>query len=331
LRAYRYRDGLYGVDLLIAAVTHLNLFTWLAAHPSTKEQICAHYGFADRPVDVLLTLCAANGFVSRHAGGVFHTTDLGREHFADESPWSLRPYYAALQDRPIALDFVRVLETDRPAGWGGGKAQLDWHRAMETESFAASFTAAMDCRGRYLAQALAEALDLSGTRRLLDIGGGSGIYACACCARHPGLSGIVFEQPPVDRIARTCIADRGFTDRVAVSSGDMFTTALPADCDVHLFSNVLHDWGAAEVRALLTTSRRALPAGGLLVIHDAFINEDKTGPVAVAEYSTLLMHSSQGKCYSVGEYADLLRDAAFEPGPYRDTVADRGFMIATAV
>src|ERR1043165_219489 len=51
--AYRYRDGLYGVDLLIATVTHLNLFTWLAAHPSTKEQICAHYGFADRPVDVL--------------------------------------------------------------------------------------------------------------------------------------------------------------------------------------------------------------------------------------------------------------------------------------
>jgi hypothetical protein len=85
------------------------------------------------------------------------------------------------------------------------------------------------------------------------------------------------------------------------------------------------------VRTLLTTSRRALAAGGRLVIHDAFINEDKSGPLPVAEYSTLLMHSSQGKCYSTGEYADLLRAAGFEPGPYQDTVADRGFMIGTAV
>ena len=190
LRAYRYRDGLYGVDLLIAAVTHLNLFTWLATHPSTSAQICAHFGFAERPVDVLLTLCAANGFVAR-SGDMFRVTDLAREHLADGSPWSLRPYYASLQDRPIALDFLSVLKTDRPAGWGGGKTQLDWHQAMETESFAASFTAAMDCRGRYLGQALADALDLSGTHRLLDIGGGSGIYACACCARHPGLSAVV--------------------------------------------------------------------------------------------------------------------------------------------
>jgi hypothetical protein len=48
----------------------------------------------------------------------------------------------------------------------------------------------------------------------------------------------------------------------------------------------------------------------------------------VAEYSALLMHSTQGKCYSTGEYADLLREAGFEPGVYEDTVAARGFITA---
>jgi cyclopropane fatty-acyl-phospholipid synthase-like methyltransferase len=175
---------------------------------------------------------------------------------------------------------------------------------------------------------MAKKLDLSGRKHLLDIGGGSGIYACALVAHHAHLRATVFEQSPVDRIARRCIEERGFTDRVRVTAGDMFKDALPSDCDVHLFSNVLHDWGIAEVKELLAISHRSLGAGGLLVIHDAFINAAKTGPLPVAEYSALLMHSTQGKCYSVGEYACMLREADFTPGAFADTAADRGFMVA---
>jgi 3-hydroxy-5-methyl-1-naphthoate 3-O-methyltransferase len=329
LEIYRYRDGLYAVDLLTAAVVHLDFFSWLDAHPASQEEICAHFGIADRPTDVMLTMFAANRLIER-PDGLVRTTLLAREHLTTASPWNLAPYYASLKDRPLVQDFVRVLQTDKPAGWGGGTAQLDWHKAMETDGFAKSFTAAMDCRGRYLGQALATRLDLDGRRALLDIGGGSGIYACALCAHHPDLRATVFDQPPVDRIAAAGIASHGFTHRVGVVAGDMFKDNLPTGCDVHLFSNVLHDWGADEVRQLLAISRRALPKGGLLVIHDAFINADKTGPLPVAEYSTLLMHSSQGKCYSTAEYAAFMTEAGFAPGEYRDTAADRGVMTATA-
>jgi predicted O-methyltransferase YrrM len=327
LKVYRYRDGLYAADLLTAAVVHLDFFTWLAAHPSSKDGICAHFGFAERPADVMLTLFAANGFVEQR-NGVFHATSTSQEHLTSGSPWNLTPYYASLKDRPITQDYLKVLKTDKPASWGGDKAALDWHKAMETEAFSKSFTSAMDCRGQYLGQAMAKKLDLSGRKHLLDIGGGSGIYACALVAHHAGLRATVFEQPPVDGIARRCIEERGFSDRVSVTAGDMFKDALPTDCDVHLFSNVLHDWGVAEVKELLGISHKALAKGGMLVIHDAFINADKTGPLPVAEYSALLMHSTQGKCYSVGEYAALLREAGFEPGTYKDTAADRGFMVA---
>lgn len=331
IRIYRYRDGLYAADLLIAAVAHFDLFTWLAEHPASLEEICAHFGFAERPADVMLTLFAANGFVTREPDGTVRDTAIAREHLTAGSPWNLAPYYASLRDRPIALDFCSVLKTDRPATWGGDKKQLDWHRAMETDEFSRAFTAAMDCRGIYLAQAMARRLDLAGRARLLDIGGGSGIYACSMAAHHPGLFATVFEQKPVDRIAARCISERGFAGRVSVATGDMFDDALPGDCDVHLFSNVLHDWGVNEVRRLLAISHRALRPGGLLVIHDAFIDAGKAGPLPVAEYSALLMHSTQGKCYSVAEYASLLRECGFEPGDYHETAADRGFMTAGKV
>ncbi len=327
LEIYRYRDGLYAVDLLTAAVVHLDFFTWLRHNPSDAAGICNHFGTAERPTDVMLTLFTANGFIASH-GGAFHITDLGREHLTKSSPWNLTPYYASLKDRPVTKDFLAVLKTDRPANWGGTKDALDWHKAMATEAFANSFTAAMDCRGLYLGRALAARLDLRGRQRLLDIGGGSGIYACSLLAHHSHLRATVFEQRPVDQIAADLISQRGFHDRISVVAGDMFKDPLPCDCDVHLYSNVLHDWGRAEVRRLVAASFNALKPGGMLIVHDAFINADKTGPLPVAAYSALLMHSTQGKCYSTTEYETVLGEAGFRNFQFFTTAADRGAMTA---
>ena len=325
LNIYRYRDCLYAADLITAALS-LDFFTWLSANPSTLDGICAHFGFTERPTDTMMTLFASNGWV-KNTDGVFQATELTREFLCAGPPWDVRPYFASLHDRPIARDFLEVLKTDKPAGWSGDKAAFDWHKAMEQEDFARKFTAAMDCRGLYLSQALAKKLDLSGRSRLLDIGAGSGIYACAITAQHTHLKAIAFDQAPVDRIAGKLIAERGCAERVSVETGNMFD-GLPSGCDVHLYSNVLHDWGVPEVKKLLAASHAALPAGGMLIIHDAIINADKTGPLHVAEYSCLLMHSTQGKCYSASEYATLLDEANFIPGEYHDTAVARGFMTA---
>lgn len=322
---YRYRDCLYAADMVTAALS-VDFFTWLSTNPSTLEGICAHFGFTERPSDTMMTLFAANGWV-KNEGGVFHVTEVTREFLCEGPVWEVRPYFASLHDRPIARDFLQVLKTDKPAGWSGDKAAFDWHKAMEQDDFARKFTAAMDCRGVYLSQALAKKLDLSGRTRLLDIGAGSGIYACAITAQHAHMQAVAFDQAPVDRIAGKLIEERGCVERVSVATGNMFD-GLPAGYDVHLYSNVLHDWGVPEVKKLLAASYAALPPGGLLIIHDAIINAHKNGPLHVAEYSCLLMHSTQGKCYSTGEYAQLLDEAGFVPGAYHDTIIARGFMTA---
>ena len=279
----------------------------------------------------MLTLFAANDWIEERQG-VYYTKAAAKEHLCEGSAWNLRPYYAALHDRPIAKDFLEVLRTGKPAGWSGDKGSGDWHKAMEQEDFARRFTDAMDCRGVFLAQALAKQLDLSGRRRLLDIGAGSGVYACSLAAHNPHLTAVAFDQAPVDRIAALRIAERGLASRVTTATGDMFA-GLPAGCDAHLLSNVVHDWDEPDVRRLLAASRAALPAGGLLVIHDAILTVSAAGrpePLEVAEYSCLLMHSTQGRAYSAAELAALLRGAGFEPGPYRATAAARGFVTGVA-
>ncbi|HYT76523.1 MAG TPA: methyltransferase [Vicinamibacterales bacterium] len=325
---YRVRDGIYAADMLLTAIVYLDLFSRLAEKPATREELCRALATIDRPTDVMLTLFAAMELIEEREQ-TFHLTTKAREHLVKTSPWFLGPYYESLKNRPVALDLLKVLRTGKPANWGSQKDETDWHTAMETEAFAAQFTAAMDCRGVYLAQAVAKSLDLTRRRRLLDIAGGSGIYACSLVAHHPHLSATVFEKRPVDGLAARAIAARGCTEKVNAVAGDMLVDSLPSDADVHLWSNVLHDWDEPVVRQLIARSFDALPAGGLIVIHDAFLNAEKNGPLHVAEYSVLLMHSSEGRCYSTREMEWYLADAGFRGATYRDTAAARGIMTAT--
>ena len=324
---YRVRDGIYAADMLLTAIVHLDLFSWLAEHPSTRGEICRALDLAERPADVMLTLLAAMGLVDER-GQVFHVTRLATEHLVRTSPWFIGPYYESLKNRPVALDLLKVLRTGKPANWSSQQDGRDWHKAMETEPFASQFTAAMDCRGIYLAPAVAKALDLQGRTRLLDIAGGSGVYACSLVMHHPQLAATVFEKPPVDRIAARAIAARGCAAAIDVAAGDMRADPLPSGADVHLYSNVLHDWDEPVVRRLLGKSFAALEPGGLIVIHDAFLNAAKNGPLHVAEYSVLLMHSCEGRCYSTREMEDYLAAAGFQGVSYRDTAAARGIVTA---
>jgi predicted O-methyltransferase YrrM len=324
---YRYRDGLYAADLLTAAVSHLDFFTWLGEHPSDKPTICRALGLKERPTDVMLTLFTALGFLEAK-DGVFCLTNLAREHLVKSSPWFIGPYFASVKGRPVCCDMVTVLRTGQPANWASLKHEKEWAKAMENEAFAGQFTAAMDCRGVYLGPAMAGRLDCSQHHHLLDIAGGSGIYACALVAKHPHMRATVLEKPPVDQTARRLLAERGFADRVDVAVGDMFTDPFPMPGDVHLFSNVVHDWDEPRVEQLLAKSFASLPAGGMIVIHDAHINAAKTGPLPVAAYSALLMTITEGKCYSETEMTECLHRAGFTDVKYADTAADRSVITA---
>ena len=326
---YRYRDALYAEDLLIVALVRLDFFTALAAEPADLDALCRRHEIHHRPADVMVTLFVAMGLIERHADGRHSVTETAREHLVASSPWFIGPYYESLVDRPVVVDLLRVLRTDKPANWGSQSSQPDWHKAMEKPDFARQFTRAMDCRGVFLAQALARDLPIGGSRSLLDIAGGSGIYACSLCAHFPELTATVLEKPPVDAICAGAIAERGFADRVRVVAGDMLAGPLPRGHDLHLYSNVLHDWDVGIVRDLIVRSFEALPAGGRLLIHDAFLNRRKDGPLHVAEYSVMLMHATQGRCYGIGELEGWLREAGFTDCLELPGGAARGGLIAT--
>jgi acetylserotonin N-methyltransferase len=260
-------------------------------------------------------------------GGKYFTTDLSATYLAGDSPASLVPYYASLKNRPQCLEFYEVLKTGKPAGWSSRKEGEGWTDSMRDRDFADAFTAAMDSRGAYLARRLSEVLDLRGRFSLLDIAGGSGIYACTIAAKNEALAATVLELPPVDAAAERSVASKNMSSRVEVIAKDMFE-GLPKGYDVHLFANTLHDWNIDSVKKLIANSFDSLSHGGLIAVFDAHLNESKDGPLSVAEYSCLLMHSTEGRCYSVREIGDILASAGFRHTEVMAVAADRTVITA---
>jgi 3-hydroxy-5-methyl-1-naphthoate 3-O-methyltransferase len=331
---YRIRDGVYAADLLIAAVVEFDLFSWLAmAGPVRSPQLRAALGIAERPADVLLTYCAALGLVERAVadGDLIAVTELARRHLVAGSAFDLRPYYASLAERPAVGELAAVLRTDRPAAWASATAsgaEADWSARLGDVGFAGRITAAMDARAAFLGPALAASVADLPLTALLDVGGSSGSYAAALLADRADARATVFERAPVDDAARTLLAARGHAERIDVHTGDMFTDPLPRGFDVHLFSQVLHDWDAERVRRLLRSSFAALAPGGWLIDHDSHVDADKRGPRPVAEYSVLLMHSTPGKCWSVAELSGLAEEVGFVDVAHRPAAGDRSVLLA---
>jgi 3-hydroxy-5-methyl-1-naphthoate 3-O-methyltransferase len=325
---YRIRDGVYAADLLVVAVADLDLFSWLAERGgASADRICSELELASRPVDVMLTLLVAEGLLER-VGDAVLPTPLAREHLCAGSPFDLREYYGSLRERPACAELRAVLGSGGPAAWSSAAASEDWVSRLADASFAERITSAMDARGRFLGPRLAEAVADLPMTRVLDIGGSSGIYLAALVDRSRGVTGAVFERFPIDVAAVALIEERGYADRIDVVVGDVFEEPLPEGFDLHLLSHVLHDWDEGRVRTILARSFAALAPGGYLVDHDVHIDADKAGPLPAAEYSVLLMHSTPGKCWSVGELATFLGDVGFTDVEHRATAGDRSVVVA---
>ncbi len=140
------------------------------------------------------------------------------------------------------------------------------------------------------------------------------MYAIAFLRTNPNLRAIVWDRAEVLKVAREMAEQFKVADRLEFMAGDMFADPAPAGCDVMLVSNILHDWDVPECQKLVNRLAAALPAGGQLLIHDAFLNDNLDGPLSVALYSAALFNITEGRCYSAAEFSKMLKDAGLHPG-----------------
>jgi SAM-dependent methyltransferase len=326
--------GNYAMELLTAAVAHFEVFEKLAGGPLQPQSLQQAVGLAPRPFAVLLTGLKALGLVEKRAGRV-QTTPIAREHLAPGQPLDVSDYIRMGAETPGVLALVERMRTNRPAGVGKDDQRAAFifreglESAMEEDSSARHFTLMLAGRAKNVAPVLAQKVDLSRCQRLLDVGGGTGLYAIALLQRFTQLTAIVYDRPAVLKVAQGFAAEYGVADRLTCVAGDMFADPLPAGCDAILLSNVLHDWDVPQCQQLVRKCADSLPGGGQLLIHDAFLHDDHSGPLYPALFSVALLVMTEGRNYSGGEYKSWLSAAGLVPGNVEPTLVHSSVLVGT--
>jgi predicted O-methyltransferase YrrM len=323
--------GNHGTELLTAAVAHFRVFERLGRGPVPAENLRKDLGLAERPFVVLLAALRAFGLLTEAAPGALELSELAREHLLPGSPFDISDYVGLAADSPGVVALVERLRSNRPAGHRPDEGAAFIYReglesAMEKEAAARRLTLALAGRSRNIAPILAERVPLSRARLLLDVGGGTGLYSVAFLQKNPHLRAVVWDRPEVLKVAAEMATTYGVADRLECRPGDMFRDALPAGADVVLLSNVLHDWDVPECRALVRRCAADLPPGGLLLVHDVFLNDSLDGPLPVALYSAALFCLTEGRAYSAAEYRAWLAEAGLTPGAVTPTLIHCGVL-----
>jgi acetylserotonin N-methyltransferase len=299
----------------LLAADELGILVSIADAPGSAEEVADRLGLNGRALSSVLTLLASLGYLVPR-GGRYHVSDSARQHLLPSSPlywggvWnSMRqgsPLYARLRDVLTTEDPVEEI----PAGSGDGNVD-GWASGAVSPEEAASVAKYMHSHSAAAAIGVARSDLFTSTRRLLDVGGCSGVFSIALAERHPELSCTIMDLPTVCELTPGYVKERGLENRIDTHPADMFREPWPLGYDAVFLSNMFHDWRPVTCLGLARHAFDVLPPGGTINLHEMLLNDDGSGPRTAAAFSVLMAISTQGQQFTFGQLETLLVQAGF--------------------
>jgi len=268
----------YMASKALFAATHLRIFDELAAGPKSLEELAKATRAEERGLSTLLTALVSVGLLEPvgETGDGFRNAPASQAMLVSGPEGSFADYCRNQIDRqmyPFLHNIADVLRGRRDTvpfedyeAWFGDAAEASLYSESQHE---ASLPAAA---------LLAAVTDLSGCRRLLDVGGGSGAFSITLCRRYPELSATVLDFPNVVEVGRRFVTEAGLEERIGFIAGNALEVDWPGGQDVVLFSYVSGSVAAEGVRELYRRAHQALRPGGIVLVHDFMVDDDLSGP-----------------------------------------------------
>lgn len=295
---------------VVNVADEVGTFVALSDAALTTDELAAQLGLNARALAIHLGVLAALGLVERR--------ELRWRATAETRRWLHRDatgYWGALLGRyreslPLHAQLLETLRTGDRAKNHGSMAP-EWERGELPLEVAKAVSAFMHAHSQAPARGVAMQPLFGDVRRLMDVGGGSGVYSIELARAWPQLSCTVMEIEAVCHAAQDYIDAAGLGDRIATHAANMFTQDWPTGHDALFFSNIFHDWSPATNLLLAQKAFAALPSGGRILLNEVLMDDDLCGPLAAATFSVLMLLGTKGKQYSLPELRAILEAAGF--------------------
>lgn len=277
----------------------LDLFTVLNDQSLTSPEVAVAIEADPRGTDRLMNALVALGLL-RKEGERFSNLPLAAECLVRGKPGFMAGLgHTANLWRSWSGLTEAVKQGGAPARPPVGDRGDDWVR---------SFIAAMHGRATSAAPEVVARSGLDRPSRVLDLGGGSGAFAMAFA--RAGHTAVVFDLPNVVPLTRAYVGAEGLSAAVEIVAGDYLRDPIGDGYDAVLLSSVVHSHPPEENRALLAKVAASLNAGGLIIVRDFLIDEDRGGPLQPALFAlNMLVGTRAGDTHTEGEVRGWLREA----------------------
>jgi hypothetical protein len=243
--------GLRRTYLLLAAMD-LKVFDAMQ-NAKGPEELAVEVGMDPRFAEGFCrSLCEAG--LLRQEGGKYMNSPSASMYLNSSSPYyQLHSFGLVRESLPRWQDLPSVLRAGPDADRGKRMGE-EWIRSIAERSMLGSV--------QRVTKAVSEVVDMSGGKRLLDLGGGHGLYAIAFSARHPDLRADVFDRPSITPVTREYISRYGASNVRAIEGDFERDESIGNGYDV-LFSSFNQSGSDARVVPKMS---RALKGDGTLVV-----------------------------------------------------------------
>ena len=266
-------------DILRVAMD-LDLFT-LLRYPTTANSIAQSLGtdelFVRYLLDVLRAVDLATQTKVKEDIKCYQSTPLARQYLDSESALYLgRELFGDGEVHQLLGRYINEGPSTTPitaAYWSP-----DIIRQLETIALLGGVQEAV------------KLIDLAGRARLLDVGGGHGLYSIFFAQKYPDLHATVLDLPQVIDVARENIKRHDASARVTAVAGDYRTFESDRTFDAVFMSNVSPS--REELRLLLMKAHALLDEEGIVLVR-SFVRDST--PSVWSRISTLERYARRGR------------------------------------
>lgn len=287
---------------VITAAIRLKVFSVLSDREMTVEQLASRCEAAPGRLKPLLDACVSLGFLG-FENDKYKNSHFSLVYFVEGQRFYVGDFLQLVNDE--SLQWFQLPDIIR------GNEKINQELSYIRSDYRTFITAMNNIGNLGEAEALRDVVDLSGCKRMIDAGGGSGLYSIALCQKYPELYSTILDVKDTLAVTEEMIADREERKRIDLREGDFLTDTLGDNVDVVLLSDVIYEDSTAKI--VLRNAWNSLAENGALIIRGYYADPEKSRSLFGALFAVKeLVNDAQRRIMTISMLEKNVREIGFD-------------------